>query len=230
MCQNILDIKCDNADLYEAAITHPSYTKEKELSPLRSYERLEFFGDSVLKLYSSQLLLNKFPEYDEGKLSKIRSILVSDATIAQIAFDIGLNKVIKLSESEEKQGGRMRESNVACAFEAVIGAYYLDGKHKEVKEFLYYNLSKYIDEINTNFAKFNAKAVLQEYTQSKTKELPEYETLSITGPAHKPIFTVQVKYCAKILATAEGKSKKEAEQNCAYQACVNLGIIEDKNE
>ena len=227
MCQNILDIKCDNSELFEKAITHPSYTQEQELSHLESYERLEFFGDSVLKLYSSELLLKKFPEYDEGRLSKIRSILVSDATIAKIAFDIGLNRLVKMSESEEKQGGRNRESNIACSFEALLGAYYLDGKQAEVKQFLECRLSEFIDEIDTNFAKFNAKAVLQEYTQSLTKELPEYEVVSITGPAHKPVFKVQVKYDNKILSFGEGKSKKEAEQNSAYQACLTLGIIKE---
>ena len=228
MCQNILDIECNNKDLFNAAITHPSYTKENNMPAKMSYERLEFFGDSVLKLYSSQLLINKFPNYDEGKLSKIRSILISDATISQIAFDIGLNKIIRLSEAEEKQGGRNRESNIACAFEAVLGAYYLDRKEKEIKDFLEYHLEKYIEEIDKNFAKYNAKAVLQEYTQSQTKELPEYKTINITGPAHKPIFEVEVSYCGKILSKAEGKTKKEAEQNCAYQACKELGIIEDK--
>ena len=97
----------------------------------------------------------------------------------------------------------------------------------EVKQFLEYRLSEFIDEIDTNFAKFNAKAVLQEYTQSLTKELPEYEVVSITGPAHKPVFKVQVKYENKILALGEGKSKKEAEQNAAYQACLTLGIIKE---
>ena len=227
---NILDTVCEDKTLFDTAITHPSYTKEKDLSPLYSYERLEFFGDSVLKLYSSELLFKKFPEYDEGRLSKIRSILVSDATIAKIAFEIGLNKIIKLAESEEKQGGRNRESNVACSFEAILGAYYLDGKNKEVKEFLEEQLSKYIEDIDKFHLLDYALNYDIPYEVGQTKELPEYETISVTGPAHKPIFEVRVKYCGKILATAEGKSKKEAEQNCAYQACKTLGIIEDKNE
>ncbi len=228
MCQNILDIKCKNKALFDAAITHPSYTKENELPAIKSYERLEFFGDSVLKLFASQILISKFPDYDEGKLSKIRSILVSDATISQIAFEIGLDKIIKLSKAEEKQGGRTRESNIACSFEAILGAYFLDGKEKEVKDFLEFQLSNYIDEIDKHFEKYNAKAVLQEYTQSQTKELPEYKTINITGPAHKPVFEVEVSYCGRILSKAEGKTKKEAEQNCAYKACKELGIIEDK--
>ena len=214
-------------ELVEKALTHPSYTQENDLDSLDNYERLEFFGDSVLKLFTSKLLYNSYPTAPEGELSKIRSILVSDAILAQIAIKIGLDKLIKLGPAEEKQGGRNRESNVACSFEAILGAYYLDGKNKEVKEFLEEQLSKYIEDIDTHFERFNSKAVLQEYTQSQTKELPEYETISVTGPAHKPIFEVRVKYCGKILATAEGKSKKEAEQNCAYQACRTLGIIED---
>ena len=228
MCQNILNIKCNNEYLFETAITHPSYTQDKGLPSDMNYERLEFLGDSVLKLYSSCLLFDKFPQYDEGQLSKIRSILVADSTIAQIAFDIGLNKIIKLSESEEKQGGRNRESNIACAMEAVLGAYYLDGKEQEVKQFLDYNLSKYIEEIDNHFEKYNAKAVLQEYTQSLTKELPVYETIGVSGPAHKPVFEVQVKYENKVIAKATGNTKKEAQQNCAYQACIKLKIIEDK--
>ena len=230
MCKNILDVRCDNRELFEAAITHPSYTQEKGLSFLKNYERLEFFGDSVLKLYSSKLLMEKYPDYNEGKLSKIRSILVSDATIAQIAYNIGLNKIIVLSESEEKQGGRTRESNVACAMEAILGAYYLDNKQKIIEDFLNYHLVKYIEEIDTNFERYNAKAVLQEYTQAQTKKLPEYETIEISGPAHKPTFEVQVKYNNQILAKAKGASKKEAQQNCAYQACINLGVIKENNE
>lgn len=227
MCNNILDTECDNKDLFEAAITHPSYTQEHELSPLESYERLEFFGDSVLKLFSSELLLKKYPDYDEGKLSKIRSFLVSDATISKIALEIGVNDIIRLSESEEKQGGRNRESNIACAFEAILGAYYLDGKQDAVKSFLEYQLSKYIEEIDNHFERYNSKAILQEYTQSQTKELPEYEVVSVTGPAHKPIFEVQVTYCGKILGQATGSTKKEAEQNAAYKACEALGIIKE---
>jgi len=230
MCKNILDIKCTDENIFQIATTHPSFTTENNLSHLQNYERLEFLGDSVLKLYCSKILMEKFPEYDEGKLSKIRSILVSDATISQLGFKIGLNNIIRMAESEEKQGGRKRESNIACAMEAVIGAYYLDGKKEEIERFLKYNLNKYIEDIDNNFAKFNAKAVLQEYTQAKTKELPEYETIAITGPAHKPRFEVQVKYENKIIATGFGSTKRDAQQDCAYKACIKLGIIEVKNE
>ena len=225
MIISILDVDCGDKSLLKKALTHPSYTKENNLDSLENYERLEFFGDSVLKLFSSKMLINKYPDYDEGKLSKIRSILVSDATISKIANEIGLSKLIVLGDAEEKQSGRTRESNIACSFEAVLGAYYLDGKQSEIEEFLNYQLSKYIEDIDNNFAKYNAKAVLQEYTQSLNKELPVYKTVSTSGPAHEPIFEVEVCYQGKVLASASGSSKKEAQQNCAYKACLGLNII-----
>lgn len=225
MINNIFDVECKDKSLLKKALTHPSYTKENNLSHKDNYEVLEFFGDSVLKLYSSRLLIQKYPECDEGKLSKIRSILVSDATIAKIAFEIGLDKKIVLGDAEEKQGGRNRESNIACSFEAVLGAYYLSSQKDIVEEFLDTQLVKYIEDIDEHFEKYNAKAVLQEYTQSKTKDLPVYKTIGTKGPAHNPEFEVEVSYQGNVIATATGQSKKEAQQNCAYKACQNLNII-----
>lgn len=123
-------------DLVEKALTHPSFTKENDINSLENYERLEFFGDSVLKLFTSKLLYEIYPEAPEGELSKIRSILVSDAILAQIAIQIGVDKLLKLGPSEEKQGGRKRESNIACALEALLGAYYLNGKQTEIEKFI----------------------------------------------------------------------------------------------
>ena len=124
--------KVEDAELVEKALTHPSYTKELNLDDLMNYERLEFFGDSVLKLFTSKLLYNTYSDYPEGDLSKIRSILVSDNILSKIALEIGVDKRIKLGPAEEKQGGRKRESNLACAVEALLGAYYLNGKTTEI--------------------------------------------------------------------------------------------------
>jgi len=226
MAFNLLDIKCENEKLLKLAFTHPSYTKENSVSQLESYERLEFLGDAVLKLAISNLMYNKYPEYSEGDLSKIRSILVSDAILSQIAKDINLQDKMILGLGEEHTGGRERESNIACTMEAVFGAYYLDGKFEEVERFLKERLLPFADDIETHFEKYNAKAVLQEYTQKINNKLPIYTVVNIKGPAHKPIFEVSVSYNDEILATAEGSTKKEAHQNAAYQACVKLGIID----
>ena len=206
-------------DLVEKALTHPSFTKENDINSLENYERLEFFGDSVLKLFTSKLLYEIYPEAPEGELSKIRSILVSDAILAQIAIQIGVDKLLKLGPSEEKQGGRKRESNIACALEALLGAYYLNGKF--IKDYVIV----FAEDVDKHFEKYNAKDILQQYTQGIDKTLPVYRTLAVRGPAHKPVFEVEVEWQGGVIASATGKSKKEAQQNCALAACKKLGVV-----
>ena len=214
-----------DVSLVDKALTHPSYTKELNLDDLMNYERLEFFGDSVLKLFTSKLLYETYSDYPEGDLSKIRSILVSDNILSKIAFEIGVDKKIKLGPAEEKQGGRKRESNLACAVEALLGAYYLNGKIKEIENFIAKYLMPYAKDIDEHFERYNAKDLLQQYTQSVDKTLPVYRTIAVHGPAHKPEFEVEVVWQDKVLATAMGKTKKEAQQNCAYEACKALNVI-----
>ncbi len=211
--------------LIKIALTHPSYTKENNLSDLGNYERLEFFGDSVLKLFTSKLLYNLYPNSPEGELSKIRSILVSDAILAKVAVQIGLDKEIILGDSEEKQGGRKRESNIACSLEAILGAYYFSGKEAEIEKFINDYVIVFADDIDKHFAKYNAKDILQQYTQGKDKTRPNYNVVEIKGPAHKPEFVIEIEWNGEILAKASGKSKKEAEQNAAYEACKALEIV-----
>lgn len=212
-------------ELVEIALTHPSYTKENDLSDLKNYERLEFFGDSVLKLFTSKLLYSAYPEAPEGELSKIRSILVSDAILAKVAVEIGLDKELILGPAEEKQGGRKRESNIACALEAVFGAYYLSGKEAEIEKFIKDYIIVFAEDVDKHFEKYNAKDILQQYTQGIDKTLPVYKTVEVKGPAHKPIFVVEVEWQGRVIAQGEGKSKKEAQQNCALEACKILGVV-----
>lgn len=222
---DIFNISIDNQAIFKNALTHTSYTKEQNLSYTESYERLEFLGDAVLKLAVSDILYKKYPEYTEGSMSKIRSIVVSDAVLFEISEKIGLSKLIILAKHEEKQGCRKLESVCACAFEAVLGAYYLDGKFDELVEFIKTVFTPYIEDVDKNFERFNAKALLQEYTQSKTKDTPQYVLVNESGPAHNKTFEVEVLYENEHLAKGTGKSKKEAEQKCAYEACKKLGLI-----
>ena len=212
-------------DLVEKALTHPSFTKENDINSLENYERLEFFGDSVLKLFTSKLLYEIYPEAPEGELSKIRSILVSDAILAQSAIQIGVDKLLKLGPSEEKQGARKRESNIACALEALLGAYYLNGKQTEIEKFIKDYVIVFAEDVDKHFEKYNAKDILQQYTQGIDKTLPVYRTLAVRGPAHKPVFEVEVEWQGSVIASATGKSKKEAQQNCALAACKKLGVV-----
>lgn len=223
--EQIFGIPVENCENFRRAVTHSSYTKEKEMPFVECYERLEFLGDAVLKLAVSDCLFRMFPDYTEGELSKIRSIVVSDAVLAQIAGKNGLSELIIMSRHEEKQGCRKLESVCACAFEAVLGAYYLDGKFNELLNYISEEFAGYIDEINKNSCRYNAKAVLQEYTQGLTKETPVYRVVAEIGPAHKKEFEVEVSYQDNVIARATGKSKKEAEQKCAYEACKKLGVI-----
>ena len=157
----IFGIETTNEELYKKALTHSSYTKEKDLPHTNCYERLEFLGDAVLKLTISDVLFKLYPEAPEGELSKIRGIIVSDNTLADIAKKNGLPELIIMSRHEEKQGCRKLNSICACAFEAILGAYYLDGKFDEIIKFIEKTFRPYIDDVKNHFEKFNAKAILQ---------------------------------------------------------------------
>ena len=225
--EKVFGIEITDEELFKKAVTHSSYTKENSLNSLLNYERLEFFGDAVLKLAVSEILIKKFQNSNEGELTKIRSIIVSDATLSIIAKELGLSKFLILGKSAEKAGERTRASINACAVEALIGAYFLTGKKKEIVEFLGKIFEPKIADVKSNFAKYNAKEILQEYTQSKTKNLPQYHLVREFGPQHEPSFEIEVIYQNKVLACEIGKTKKEAEQKCAYEACKKLGVINE---
>ncbi len=224
--EDIFGIKIDSKEYFEAALTHPSYTQEKNLDYVMCYERMEFLGDAVLKLVMSEILFEKFPSAHEGEMSKIRSIAVSDNILSGISKDVGLAQLIVTSEHDGKLGLRNLESVTACAFEAILGAYFLDGKFDELRLRLKDIFMPYIEEISANMDRYNAKALLQEYTQSLNKEIPKYTLVSESGPAHNKTFTVQVSYRGEVVAEGCGKTKKDAEQKCAYEACRKLGVFE----
>lgn len=222
---DIFGISTECGDYYRAALTHPSYTKENNLEYQECYERLEFLGDAVLKLLVSDLLFETYPDYTEGDMSKIRSVAVSDNTLAKIANKIGLDELIVVGEHDRKLGVQNLESVTACSFEAVLGAYYLDGKLAELTEFIKKVFPPYLVEIEENYSKYNAKAILQEYTQGLSKTIPVYRLANTSGPAHNRVFTVEVSYNDEVVAFGSGKTKKEAEQHAAYEACKKLGAI-----
>lgn len=223
--EKIFKIKIQNKELLKQALIHSSYTKENEINSLKNYERLEFLGDAILKLCISDYLYKTFPNYDEGQLSRIRSIIVSDNVLAELALKNGISQLIIMGKREEKSGGRDKKSILACAFEAILGAYYLDGKYHELVKYLEKLFKSIIKDVDTNFEKFNAKAVLQEYTQAQNKKTPEYKIIEEHGPEHDKIFIVEVSFMGEILAQGQGKTKKEAEQDAAYKACQKLGVI-----
>ena len=225
-----LGFKDFSLDLVVTAFTHSSYTKENDESYLKCYERLEFLGDAVLKMTVTDFLYKKYPDAHEGELTKIRSIVVSDEILYKLAQKLNIENFIKVSRAEERCGGKKLESIQACVMEALFGALYLSSDRDVLCKFIVENLNNFIEDVASNKTVFNAKAILQEYTQAKSKELPEYSILKETGAAHNKTFFVQVAYAGNVLASAEGKSKKQAEQQAAYNACKMLGIIEDVNK
>jgi len=216
----------ESYELYHHALTHSSYTYELKLDASGNYERLEFLGDSVLKLVISEYLFDRFPYYREGELTKIRSVIVSDAIIAKFALAMQLGDYMLFGPSELRNGGKKKPSNLACAFEALMGALFLDGKIDAIRGFVYNELADEVTAIDLNPTKDNFKAVLQEYTQAKNQGLPEYITLEEYGPPHKRNFVIDVQIQGQSLGQGKGRSKKEAQQSAAKAALEGLNLLE----
>ncbi len=218
----VINIQTDNLVLFDEALTHPSFNNESHINKCYDYERLEFLGDSVLRLFAGQYLYEKYPDYNEGQLTKIRSCIVSDKFLSGIAYKLEYYKYIDMGLGEEKDRGREKESVLACTFEAVLGAIYLSSGFLNAKNFIYqiYDAAN----IEETMHYYNAKERLQEYTQGINKDLPEYKVIKESGPAHDKIFEVGVYYHGNEIGTGKGKTKKEAEQTAARHALKTLNI------
>lgn len=216
-----------NYALYDRALTHSSFTYENKLSSVDNYERLEYLGDAVLKLVVSEYLFERFPEYREGELTKIRAVVVSDARLAEVAKSLNLGEYIIFGTSEAKSGGRKKVSNLACAFEALLGALYLDGKMPRLRDMLHTQLETMVTQVDMSKTKDNYKAALQELTQAEGGILPLYRTVRESGPSHNRIFHVEVSVNGEIMGIGAGKSKKEAQQQAARHALETLNELEE---
>ena len=206
------------------ALTHSSYAHEKGLKDLMDNERLEFLGDAVLELVSSDFLYQTHPEMNEGKMTKLRASLVCEQSLADCARQLQLGSFLRLGNGEDLTGGRDRDSILSDAFEAVIGAMYLDGGFTSAKEFV---LKYVLNDIEHKKLFYDSKTILQELIQNKFKKTLHYEPVSEEGPDHNKRFTVQAYMNDTPLMQGVGKTKKSAEQNAAYQSLLKFG--EDSN-
>lgn len=203
-----------------AAISHTSL-ENSEHSP---FERMEFLGDSILGLIVAEELFIKFPKFQEGQLSKMKSKLVSRKYLAMKAKETKINEYIKLSEEAIQSGGKKSVSILGDCMEAIICAIYLDGEMDDVRHFIKKIILKDCDKIFSREAFKDYKSILQEYTQGKYQNTPSYKIIAETGPEHKKTFIVEV-YINNLLAgTGKGKNKKEAQQNAAKSACNELKL------
>lgn len=215
-------------ELVTTAFTHSSFTQENNESYLKCYERLEFLGDAVLKMATTEYLYNHFPDTQEGVLTKIRGVIVSDEILHKVAQKINIEPYIRVAAHEFKNNVHKLESVQACVMEALFGALYLSSDKEKLKQFIIEELKDIIEELSQGKTVYNAKALLQEYTQGDSKTLPEYSTIKESGAAHNKTFTVQVSYQNEVLAQAQGKTKKQAQQEAAFIACKKLGLINEE--
>lgn len=207
-----------NPDLLVTALTHSSYSNEKRLRKYECNERLEFLGDAVLELISSERIFKDNPEKPEGDLTKIRASYVCEPTLALCAREIQLGEYIQLGKGEDMTGGRERDSVLSDAMEATIGAVYLDGGFSRAKEYVETFILK---DIEKKKLFYDSKTYLQEIVQKDCKTL-EYVLLKEEGPDHNKSFEAGVCIDGKLLTSAAGRTKKKAEQAAAYQALLLL--------
>ncbi|MST04143.1 MAG: ribonuclease III [Candidatus Pacebacteria bacterium] len=220
--EKIIDYKFKNQDFLKEALTHRSYLNENSEWKYSQNERMEFLGDAVLELVTTEELFLLFPQYPEGKLTPIRSALVNFQMMAKIARDFKLDDFILLSKGEAKDSGRAREVILANGAEAVIGAIYLDGGLKPVKLFIKKFVMNNLEEILAKGLQYDAKSKLQEMIQEKNKVTPVYKVLGEEGPDHARVFTSGVFFGEQLIATGTGQSKQDAEVDAAKKALQSL--------
>lgn len=212
--------------LLERALTHRSRAHEEETGAVEDNESLEFLGDAVLGLAIADRLYGEFPHYDEGHKSKARAQLVSAATLAELGDALRLGDHLLLGRGEEKTGGRRKHSLIADAFEAVVGAVYLDGGYEAAAAFVERTFRPLLEQLRhegvSPAGTRDHKSALQEWLQARARPLPEYRLAGTTGPDHRKTFEVQVLVNDRLVATGSGQSKKEAEREAARQARAAL--------
>ncbi|MCD8052592.1 MAG: ribonuclease III [Lachnospiraceae bacterium] len=206
-------------ELLRRAMMHSSYTNEHGMERLECNERLEFLGDAVLELASSEFLYVNYPGYPEGEMTKLRASIVCEPTLADCAEALGLRECLLLGKGEEATGGRTRPSITSDALEALIGAIYLDGGFASAKEFVW----KYImNDIENRKLFYDSKTILQEMVQERELGELTYRLLKTEGPDHCKVFTSQVLIDGAPRGVGSGHNKKLAEQAAAYQAIRRL--------
>lgn len=218
-----LGLSFKNINLFTEALTHRSYLNEHREYAGSHNERLEFLGDAVLELAATDFLFKKFPASSEGELTSYRAALVNTVSLAALGQALGMSDYLLLSRGEAKDVGRARETILADAFEAVIGAIYLDAGYESAETFIAKNLYGKIDEVIAKRSYQDAKSRFQEIAQEKRGVTPRYETLSEEGPDHAKRFTVAVLIGSEEIARGEGQSKQEAEQSAAEAALRETG-------
>ena len=217
--QKMIGYEFKKEQLLRQALTHSSYANEKHMKKLSDNERLEFLGDAVLEIVSSEFLYHNYEKLPEGELTKLRASIVCEPTLALCTEELHLGDYLFLGRGEDLTGGRKRKSILSDALEAVIGAIYLDGGFTNATEFV---MKFVLDDIDSKKLFFDSKTILQEMVQADYKEPLVYRLIGESGPDHDKVFTVAAIVDGKELSQGSGKTKKAAEQAAAYQAILKL--------
>ena len=212
----------NNKELFTKAFTHRSYLNEAR-KPMESNERLEFLGDSILSFVISEYLFNTYPDFNEGILTNLRSLVVNTKSLAKEAHLLNFGEYLLLSKGEEESKGRKNDSILANTFEAFIGALYMDQGIPAVKKFLVNTIIPHIQEYVEKKVFKDPKSLLQENVQAKKQKSPAYKVLKEEGPAHAKLFTVGVFIENENLGVGIGYTKQEAEERAAKQALEKIG-------
>ena len=213
-----LDYRFCDVDLLVTALTHRSYVNENRQPGVSDNERLEFLGDSVLGLCVSDLLIKKYVDGSEGDLTKMRSVLVGEKNLAQLARGLQIGNCLLIGRGEENAGSRARDSFLANAFEAVVAAVYLDSGYENVRAVVRKLIEPFLEKETLPSDYFDYKTLLQEFCQRKFKTIPMYLLADTSGPEHAKVFEVKVEIVDKLTAIGTGTSKKEAEKQAAQKA------------
>lgn len=208
-------------ELLHRAMSHSSYANERHMGRLQCNERLEFLGDAVLELVTSEFLYEQYPQMPEGDATKTRASIVCEQSLAFCAKSISLEKYILLGKGEELSGGRQRPSITSDACEALIGAIYLDGGFTSAKEFI---LNFILNDLEHKKLFFDSKTILQERIQAQHEDVLHYELVREEGPDHQKLFVVRAMLGEKVIGEGNGRTKKAAEQAAAYNALMGKPI------
>ena len=225
--QKQIGIRFRSIELLNLAFSHRSYANECD-GTVDNNEKLEFFGDSILGLIVSEYLYSALAEHTEGEMAKVKSFVVSEASLARIAKQIRVDNFILIGKGEENSGGRSKKAIIADCMEAIIGAYYLDSGYKPVKSFVLKLIVPEINGVLEDRHQKDYKTMLQEYVQKTFKTYPRYKTIKKAGPDHDRTFWIEVVIGDQTFGPGKGKNKKEAEQKAAgiaYKAFTAEGNV-----
>lgn len=221
--ETLLGYQFKDRSILQRALTHRSFVNEHEGEGLQHNESMEFLGDSVLGFLISSRIYQKFPRLTEGELSKIKAFLVSAANLVRLAEKIRIGEYLWLSKGEEKTGGRKKRAILVDAYEAIIGAIYLDGGAEAASSFVERQIGEFLESLDVEELTYgDFKSALQEYLHNHGQSEPVYGVVNEIGPDHGKTFVVQVSINGQVVSEASGKTKKEAQQAAARLALENL--------